>query len=140
VTVKVLALDLERTLISDARSGVPRPGLYDFLTFCRARFDRVVIFTTVEEADARAVMEDLAQRGKVPDALLEELDYIASSGAYKDLTLIPWVVPDEVLLLDDDAGWIRPDQRSQWIAIEAWDGGPDHELSRIRAELERRLE
>jgi hypothetical protein len=29
--IKVLALDLEGTLISNAMSQIPRPGLYDFL-------------------------------------------------------------------------------------------------------------
>jgi len=33
VGVRVLALDLERTLISDAMSAEPRPGLFAFLAF-----------------------------------------------------------------------------------------------------------
>jgi hypothetical protein len=53
VGVKVLALDLERTLISDAMSAEPRPGLGDFLAFCHERFQRVVLFTCVEQQEAR---------------------------------------------------------------------------------------
>ena len=63
VSVKVLALDLERTLIDDALSAHPRPGLRDFLAFCDESFTRVAIYTTVEEADAREVIEDLAREG-----------------------------------------------------------------------------
>jgi hypothetical protein len=33
MSVKVLALDLERTLIDNALSGLPRPGLRDFLSW-----------------------------------------------------------------------------------------------------------
>ena len=56
----VLALDLERTLIDSAITGRPRPGLADFLAFCDDYFRRVVIFTTVNEADAWAVLDGLA--------------------------------------------------------------------------------
>jgi hypothetical protein len=36
----ILALDLERTLISDAMNCAPRPGLLSFLEFCAPRFAR----------------------------------------------------------------------------------------------------
>jgi hypothetical protein len=139
VSITVLALDLERTLIDDALSAHPRPGLYDFLAFCDEGFGRIAVFTTVEEADAREVLSDLARRGHVPPGLLTRLEYVAWHGEYKDLAFVPGAAPDEVLLVDDDAGWIRPDQRGQWIPISAWDGGPDRELSRVWAVLERWL-
>jgi hypothetical protein len=47
---RVLALDLEGTLISNAASQIPRPGLYEFLASCQQLFQRIVIFTTVSEA------------------------------------------------------------------------------------------
>ena len=40
MTIKVLALDLERTLIDNAMSGTPRSGLAQFLAFCPRRFER----------------------------------------------------------------------------------------------------
>ncbi len=136
MAIKVLALDLERTLIDDALSARPRPGLLDFLDFCHERFGRVVVFTTVEEADAREVLEDLTRRGHVPQSLLERLEYVGWCGEYKDLDFVPDVVLGEVLLVDDDAGWVRPDQRERWVAIAPWDGGPDGELRRVRLVLE----
>jgi hypothetical protein len=132
---RVLALDLERTLISDALTALPRPGLFDFLTFCHERFERVALFTTVEEADAREVLEALAEAGHVPRALLDRLEYINWHGEYKDLPFVPDAAPADVLFLDDDPGWIRPDQRDRWIAVSPWDGGPDNELARLRAVL-----
>jgi hypothetical protein len=139
VSVKVLALDLERTLIDNALCGRPRPGLRDFLAFCHERFERVAVFTTVEEADAREVLEGLVLRGHVPPELLARLEYVGWSGEYKDLGFVPNATPGEVVLVDDDAGWVRPDQRDRYVPIAAWDGGPDGELHRVRDLLEGRL-
>ncbi len=136
MSVHVLALDLERTLIDDALSGRPRPGLRDFLAFCDERFGRVAVFTTVEEADAREVLSDLAARGFVPPALFARLEFVGWSGEYKDLAFVPGVPPADVRLVDDDGGWVRPDQRGQWVPVAPWDGGPDAELVRVRAVLE----
>ncbi|MGD9830135.1 MAG: hypothetical protein AB7E70_06365 [Hyphomicrobiaceae bacterium] len=47
---RVLALDLEGTLISNAMSCIPRPGLFAFLEGCREMFARVVLFAAVLEA------------------------------------------------------------------------------------------
>jgi hypothetical protein len=139
MALRVLALDLERTLISDANSARPRPGLAEFLTFCHERFERVVLFTTVEEPDAQAVLDE---RGHVPEALAERLEYVSWCGEYKDLAFVPDATPEEVLLVDDDAGWIRPDQRDRWIAIAPWDGDTtsDRELARVQQLLIARLE
>ena len=136
MSVKVLALDLERTLIDNALSGRPRPGLRDFLSFCHGRFGRVAVFTTVEEATAHEIMEGLADSGHVSAELLGRLEYVEWCGEYKDLAFVTGVVPDEVLLVDDDAGWVRPDQRARWVPVAAWDGGPDDELERVRSVLE----
>jgi len=139
MSVKVLALDLEGTLIDDARSGQPRPGLREFLAFCDERFGRVAVFTTVEEADAREVLADLDRVGSLPPGLLDRLEFIAWTGEYKDLGFVPGAAPAEVVLVDDDADWVRPDQRGQWVPVAPWHGGPDAELVRVRAVLERWL-
>lgn len=134
--IRVLALDLERTLIDDARSARPRPGLAAFLAFCEARFGRVALFTTVEEPDAREVVAELGGRGCLPPGFADRLEYVAWTGQYKDLAFVPDATPDEVLLVDDDAAWVRPNQREQWVPVAPWDGGADAELPRVRAELE----
>ncbi|HZT44148.1 MAG TPA: hypothetical protein VFA07_18430 [Chthonomonadaceae bacterium] len=52
--------------------------------------------------------------------------------------------PEEVILIDDDEGWVRPDQRGQWIAIAEYDPyqvkGEDREFDRVRHLLEARLQ
>lgn len=140
MAVHVLALDLERTLISDANRVDPRPGLAAFLDFCHEHFERIAIFTTVDEADARAAIESLVDRGHMSEALAERLEYVSWCGEYKDLAFVPGATSDEVLLVDDDAGWIRPDQRAWWIAIAPWDNGPDTDLVRVQQLLVARLE
>jgi hypothetical protein len=121
--IRVLALDLERTLISDAMTAQPRPGLFDFLTFCHDRFERVALFTCVDPGEAREILDDLSRRGHVPTEWLARLEYVAWSGEYKDLGFVPDSLPEEVLLVDDDPGWIRPDQRDRLVVIAAWDDG-----------------
>ena len=93
--IRVLALDLERTLVSDARHADPRPGLATFLAFCQEQFPRVVLFTTVQEADARAVINELAERGYLPAELAERLEYVSWCGEYKDLAFVPDAAPEE---------------------------------------------
>ncbi|MBP3959163.1 hypothetical protein J8F10_28295 [Gemmata sp. G18] len=139
MAIRVLALDLERTLISDANNANPRPGLSEFLAFCLARFERVVLFTTVEEADARSALDHLVECGHVPAELVDPLGYVPWVGEHKDLAFIVGAAPEEVLFVDDDAGWIRPDQRDRWVAIEPWDGGADRELVRVQHVLAERL-
>ncbi len=136
MTVRVLALDLERTLVDDAMSGNPRPGLFEFLVFCHERFERVALFTTVEESDARDVLAGLDRAGRLPPGFLDRLEYVGWCGEQKDLGFVPGAASGEILLVDDDAGWVRPDQRDRWIPVAPWDGGPDDELARVRAVLD----
>jgi hypothetical protein len=49
-----IALDLEGTLISNAVSQFPRPGLFTFLEYCHENF-RLVIFTAVNEVRFRSI-------------------------------------------------------------------------------------
>jgi len=51
----ILALDLEGTLISNAVSQIPRPGLYQFLEVAHELFEHLVIYTTVPEAAFRRI-------------------------------------------------------------------------------------
>jgi hypothetical protein len=62
----ILALDLEGTLISNAVSQIPRPGLRDFLDYARTTFDEVVLFTTVSRHMSLRIALLLAEEGHVP--------------------------------------------------------------------------
>jgi len=51
---------------------------------------------------------------------------------------------EEVLFVDDDAGWVAPGQEAQYIAIAEYDPylvrGEDMEFQRVRSLLEARAE
>lgn len=137
----VLALDLEGTLISNAVSQIPRPGLYNFLEFCRAHFARVVLFTSVAEARVRPILSRLAEEGTVP-AWAPDLSCVQWQGERKDLRFVHEADSQRVLLADDQERYIDPEQRDQWVPVEEF-APPyptdDSELSALAERLLRRV-
>ena len=134
----ILALDLEGTLISNAVSQFPRPGLRDFLDFCLGAFERVVIYTAVDEGRTRRILALLAAEGHGPPELAE-LEIVRWSGKQKDLSFVSedW---RQVLLVDDREDYVVPSQRSQWIPIFEFTGrASDGELPRVASELWKHL-
>lgn len=113
----ILALDLEGTLISNAMSQIPRPGLFEFLTSAQNYFQRIVIFTTISENKFRSIADILVKEGTAP-AWFSEIEYVNWSGAYKDLSLIPQAHLSSTLLVDDFVGYVHPEQHESWIEIE----------------------
>ncbi len=116
MSIKVIALDLEGTLISNAMSQIPRPGLGEFLAACRDLAERVVMFTTVDETVFRPIATLLVDDGYAP-AWFAEIDYIARDGETKNLARIPDCLPEEALLVDDFDIYVHPGQESQWIPV-----------------------
>jgi NLI interacting factor-like phosphatase len=132
-----IALDLEGTLISNAVSQFPRPGLFAFLEYCHQNFNRLVIFTAVDEVHFRSIARMLADRQDVPDWFVD-LEYINWHGIYKDLSFIPQGIIEHTILLDDRVEYIHPDQKDRWLHIPGYDYpylDDDRELDRIREKL-----
>ena len=155
--LKVLALDMERTLIVRERHPRPRPGLKNFLNFCWKNFERVVIYTGVDNDRAREILERLDRRGEVPRGFPDQVEYIEWPGDVKDLRHIPNAHPEEVLILDDYRDYILPEQRGQWIPVNPYnppginpelpiemqdepEKKEDREFERLKREIRRRLE
>ncbi|MCU1206317.1 NIF family HAD-type phosphatase [Stenotrophomonas maltophilia] len=111
----ILALDLEGTLISNAISQIPRPGLYRFLVGMRSKFDQLVIFTTVPEERVHQIAELLVAEGSAPD-WFAQLRYVRWSGETKDLSYVSSCVGD-ALLLDDYASYVHPGQEHLWVEV-----------------------
>ncbi len=116
----MLALDLEGTLISNAMSQIPRPGLFEFLVRVREMFPRVVMFTTVTEDRFRKIAELLVQEGVAPE-WFRTIEYIHWTGGTKDLAFVPDVHADQVLLVDDFEQYVHPGQESRWVQIDYFD-------------------
>jgi len=111
----ILALDLEGTLISNAISQIPRPGLYSFLQDIHALFDQLMMFTTVPEPRFRSIATLLVEEGSAP-AWFAALPYISWSGKTKDLRLASLHMGD-ALLLDDHGPYVHPGQEGLWVQI-----------------------
>ena len=116
----VLALDLEGTLISNAMSQIPRPGLAEFLTRCAELFPRIVMFTTVKEDRFRKIARLLVEEEVAP-TWFSDMEYVAWHGETKDLRFVPGVLPQQVLLVDDFEKYVHPGQEAQWLQIEHFD-------------------
>jgi len=132
-----IALDLEGTLISNAVSQFPRPGLYSFLEYCQRNFARIVIYTAVPEIYFRKIAKTLIDLKQVPDWFVN-LEYIKWHGKYKNLTFIPNIKLDRVIIIDDRAAYIKPEQKKNWISIREYSypySQSDRELTRIVGEL-----
>ncbi|MFZ3000416.1 MAG: NIF family HAD-type phosphatase [Undibacterium umbellatum] len=138
---KVLALDLEGTLISNAMSQIPRPGLFEFLERCAALFPWLVMFTTVKEEKFRQIARLLADEGKTP-VWFAHIEYVNWQGETKNLEFIPDAIAEESLLVDDFEIYVHPGQAAQWMQIEFFDypySENDQGLFRMLEKLEAML-
>jgi|HubBroStandDraft_6_1064221.scaffolds.fasta_scaffold597548_1 hypothetical protein len=142
-TLKAVALDLEGTLVDTVHKPLARPGLDDFLTFCRGRFERLYLYTAARNERALEVLDELAARGTISRenrAALSAVDW-PHNQLHKDLRYIRDYRVEEILFIDDDPLFVRPEQKSQWLPIDAgqgregWDG--DNEFARIMAAIVR---
>ena len=136
-----VALDLEGTLISNAVSQLPRPGLHRFLVGCFERYD-VLVFTAVREARTRRIIDRLVAEGDVP-AALGAAPYVPWVGAHKDLRFLHALRPGldiaQARLVDDLEEYVHPEQRHLWVPIRGWHAPypqDDDELARVAAVLE----
>ena len=133
--LEFIALDLEGTLISNAMSQIPRPGLYSFIETCAKCTSNLVLYSAVNPDRCRQIMKVLAQEGDVP-MWFAEIDIVIwdyrNHSAKKDLTLIQtnWTCG---ILVDDIEEYVAAEQLSSWIPISNYDGytKSDVELERV---------
>lgn len=130
--MKIIALDVERTLISSAVSQFPRDGLFNFLENCRTICERIVIFTTIKEPRFRSIATLLVAEGSAPD-WFEVIEYVDWSGSKKDLSFVIDANIDEILLIDDCIDYVQSGQATSWIEIAPFVAPylPDGELQRV---------
>ncbi len=116
--LKLIALDLEGTLISNAMSCIPRAHLYGFLEHCRSASERVVLFTAVNAERVAFIQKILVDLGDVPPwfADLERVEWDQQKSSTKDLTLAGATV-DESVLVDDYEVYIHPSQEHRWVKV-----------------------
>lgn len=137
----ILALDLEGTLISNAISQFPRPGLYQFLAEAKTQFDHLVVITTVPRDRFYSIAETLVQEGAAP-TWFRAIPYIDWHGATKDLRFVSPKLGD-ALLLDDHGAYVHAGQERLWVRIPlfvppytAEDNGLELALRELLARIE----
>jgi len=112
----ILALDLEGTLVSNAVSQIPRPGLMSFLQEASVLASRVVLFTAVSEARVRTMVEELVRRGEAPE-WLGRVPVVRWEGPHKRLHFVPGHETEAVLLVDDMRQYVHPDDLGHWVEV-----------------------
>jgi NLI interacting factor-like phosphatase len=139
----VIALDLEGTLISNAMSQFPRPGLYNFLVAVKRLAHRVVMFTGVQEPLFRQIAATLCQEGKAPSWFLDigyvEWDHLSK----KDLIYIKNIRIERSVIIDDMPEYIKEEHMQQFVHIRQYESPyslQDRELERILAVLQEKVE
>ncbi|MBN1635584.1 MAG: serine/threonine protein kinase [Deltaproteobacteria bacterium] len=130
--VRAITLDIEGTLVDNFYEKNPRPGLFEFINFCLDHFDRLFVYTLVNEEDTRATFEYLALKQYIPVDFLKRYEYVTwnrdDEGDFKDLRRC--LVPLEHNAIVDDSDFVIPeDQKHRWIRVDnynevrSYDGG-----------------
>lgn len=104
--LKVIALDLEGTLISNAMSQILQLHLFSFLENCYLLCDRILMFTIVNENKFRQFANLLVVVGSAP-SWFNETEYIDWEVKTRNLAFISGVQPHEVLLVDDQIEYVH---------------------------------
>lgn len=108
----LLCLDLEGTLISNAVSQIPRPGLYQFLSAAREICD-LVIYTSVSEERVASIQRLLVTEGVAP-SWFADLKVLRPTGTLKPKAICG---REKALLLDDQSAAVVPGEEDWWIRV-----------------------
>ena len=115
-----ITLDVEGTLINNFYEKNPRPGLYEFITFCMENFDRVFIYTTLDEKETSIVFECLSRHAFIPESFFHHYEYVhrerESYGSFKDLRRCRHPL-EQNAIVDDTDEVIPEDQVHRWIRV-----------------------
>lgn len=121
MALKILALDIEGTLVTNRGKWYPRPHLHEFLEFCFHRVERVCFFTLLSKASAKNVIEWLVEAGHAPKVALERFEYVECKRNYKDLECLNHSDLNEVMLIDDNAPNVKPGQEERCILVPGYE-------------------
>ncbi|WP_420390565.1 NIF family HAD-type phosphatase [Marinobacter sp.] len=112
----LVCLDLEGTLISNAVSQIPRPGLYNFLQQTSAIAD-LILYTSVSRERTVAIKRTLVSERSAPQWFLK-LDSIHPEATIKSKHLVPDVSRySDSVLVDDQRAVIADGEFDWWIPI-----------------------
>lgn len=139
---RLFCLDLEGTIISNAISQIPRPGIFSFLEFLSEN-GGVVLFTSVSPSRSSDIQRLLVAEGHAP-YWFADLDVLNPEANLKRRGVAEAYAPgmDQYLLLDDQAGVVDPSERDWWIPVAEFEppySADEDQLAMVQAELLTRL-
>ena len=130
----ILSLDLEGTLISNAVSVIPRPGLRTFLVKCLQGHPEVVIYSSCPTDRVRDILEGLERDQHIPTGFAAKTRiFHPGPGSRKDLTVIGDPERDGIMHVDDQDVAV-PGQEAYHVRIPAFEH-PYPDTDRVLIEL-----
>lgn len=134
-----ITLDVEGTLVTNYADRRPRPGLHDFLSFCMSRFDRIFVYTMLDEEKTREVFDDLAAKKAIPSLFTQLYEYVGwvrgRDGSIKDLRRCG-VPLEHNAIVDDMRVMIPEDQIHRWIRVPDYSYAAGHDGGLLIAKAE----
>lgn len=134
---KLLCLDLEGTLISNAVSQIPRPKLFWFLEQVNEICD-LKIYTSVSGARVDSIRRLLIDEGATP-SWFQDLEVIRPKGNLKPKSKCG---RSDAFILDDQREVIMSDEQEWWIPICEFlppYSDDDRALERVLTEIKARV-
>ncbi|WP_379866446.1 NIF family HAD-type phosphatase [Marinobacter sp. M5B] len=129
----LVCLDLEGTLISNAVSQIPRPGLYNFLQQISAIAD-VILYTSVSRERTEAIKRILVSEGSAPEWFLK-LGSMHPEATIKSKQLVPDISKySDSVLVDDQRDVIADGEFDWWVPVVEFQppySVDDRELERV---------
>jgi len=132
----IIAINLEGTLISDAITCTPRPGLRRLIEVCIFAADEVVILTTTGTDETRRVLYGLGAKGLLPPGFPSVVRIVEPGTKRTDLSLVG--DPATVAIIDDRDIAV-PGQESRLIRIPQFEVEDDDVLSRLANAIRAKL-
>jgi hypothetical protein len=131
----LLCLDIEGTLVSNAISQIPRPGLYQFLERVAELFD-LMIYTSVSFERVDAIRDLLVAESSVPE-WFGDLPVIRPEKTLKPKSACG---RNDAFILDDQEEVIAAGEKDWWVPISEFlppysesDRALDDAFNRLRA-------
>ncbi len=133
----LLCLDMEGTLISNAVSQIPRPGLHGFLESV-SRICDLALYTSVSQERLKSIQDLLIQEKVVP-SWFKDLPTFQPVGTVKFKVTCG---RNDAVLLDDQAAVIAPGEWDWWIPMKEFSppySMEDRGLAEALADIKARL-
>lgn len=116
---KLVCLDLEGTLISNAVSQIPRPGLGEFLLEVSGLAE-MILYTSVSPSRTQDIKRLLVEEGCAPQWFLDT-HAIHPVGTVKYQSNVPnFSDYSHALLVDDQSAVVATDELGWWVPVKEY--------------------